>query len=110
MSESSSHKRAKSRAAGASGQIEKKLSGNRRLDAVSKNKATEIERSGTSECLENAARRLKQSGKPQRVLQVPQQDMNKASKAMRKTGTGGTVKNMSGTKKRSISKKNESNQ
>lgn len=105
MSESSSHKKAKSRAAGASGQTEKKISGNRRLDAVSTNKATEIERSGTYECLENAARRLKQSGKPQRVLQVPQHDMDKATKAMRKTGTGGTVKNMGGTKSRSVPKK-----
>jgi len=32
--------------------------------------------------LEKAAKRLKDSGKPQKVLQVPQKDMAKAAKAM----------------------------
>ena len=67
-------------------------------DAVSirraRRRATEIERSGSREGLEKAARRLRDSGKPQRVLQVPQKDMSKATAAMRKTRTSGTVKNM----------------
>ena len=105
MSELSSHKRAKSRAAGKSGQTEKKISGNRRVDAVTKKKATEVERSGTSKGLQKAASRLNSTKKSQKSLQVPQKDMNKASRAMRNKGARGTVKNISGTKRRSVSKK-----
>jgi len=105
MSEMSSHERAKRRAAGKSGKTEVPLKGKRRLDAASKGKATEIERSGNSDGLEKAARRLKSSRKPQKVLQVPQKDMSKAVQAMKKVGVGGTVKNMSGTKRRSVPKK-----
>jgi hypothetical protein len=39
------------------------------------------------------------------VLQVPQKDMEKAVKAMKKVETSGTVKNMSGTKRRYVQKK-----
>ena len=105
MGETSSHKRAKAKAAGKSGKTEVPLKGNRRLDAVSKVKATEVERSGTKAGLEKAAQRLKASRKRQKVLQVPQKDMDKASQAMRNVGVGGTVKNMSGTKRRSVLKK-----
>ena len=62
-------------------------------------KATEVERSGTSAGLEKAAQRLKMKRSRQKVLQVPQKDM---SKAMKKKGVKGTVKNMSGTKRRSV--------
>lgn len=102
MAESESHRRAKGRAAGRSGQIEKPLSGGRRLDAVTSNRATEVERSGTANGLEKAARRLRSSGKPQKILQVPEKDMAKAAAAMRNTNVGGTVKNMGGTKRRSV--------
>lgn len=102
MSEKESHKRAKSKAAGKSGQTEKPIFGNRSLDAATKKRATEIERSGTMSGLEKAAKRLKDSGKKQKILQVPQKDMNKATKAMRNIGVSGTVKNMSGTKRRSV--------
>ena len=104
MSETPSHKRAKSKAAGKSGKTEAPLKGNRRLDAASRRKATEIERSGTMDGLEKAARRLKASRKPQKVLQVPQKDIPKAVKAMKNVGVSGTVKNMSGTKRRSVPK------
>lgn len=102
MSESTSHKRAKNKAAGRSGETEVPISKNRRLDAATKKRATEIERSGTSSGLKKAAERLKDSGKNQKVLQVPQKDMKKAVEAMKKAGTKGTVKNMSGTKRRSV--------
>ena len=49
MSESSRHKRAKSKAAGRQGITEKPLPGGRRLDAASKKRATEVERSGKKE-------------------------------------------------------------
>lgn len=102
MAETSSHKRAKGSAAGRGGKTEVPLSRGRRLDAATQKKATEIERSGSQSALEKAARRLKASGKLQKVLQVPQKDMPKAAKAMQKVGTKGTIKNMSGTKRRSI--------
>lgn len=98
MSESYSHKRAKQAAAGKNGNTEVKLSRNRRLDAATKQRATEVERSGSSVGLQKAARRLRDSGKSQKVLQVPQHHMPQAREAMRTVGIRGTVKNMSGTK------------
>jgi hypothetical protein len=106
MSESESHKRAKAKAAGQTGETEIPISHNRRLDAVQGPKATEIERSGTEEGLLKAAKRLKDSGKPQHVLQVPQKDMDKAAQALKKAGIGGTVKNLGGTQKRGVRKGN----
>ena len=102
MPESQSHKRAKSEAAGKSGKTEVPISRSRRLDAQTRKTAIEIERSGSKQALTKAAGRLKVSGKSQKVLQVPQQDMAKAAKAMKKVGVKGTVKNISGTKRRSI--------
>ena len=104
MAKSQSHKRAQGAAAGKSGRTEVPLRGGRRLDARSGARATEIERSGSTGRLRAAASRLKASRAPQKILQVPQKDMAKAAAAMRGTGTGGTVKNMGGTKRRSVSK------
>ena len=100
MPETPAHRRAKRRAAGPGGRTEVPLRGNQRLDALSKGggRATEVERSGSSTGLNSAAQRLRKSGAPQKVLQVPQKDMGSAVKAMRKAGIGGTVKNMGGTK------------
>ncbi len=47
----------------------------------------------------------KDSGKLQKVLQVPQKDMAKAAKAMQNVGISGTITNMGGTKRRSVAKK-----
>ena len=105
MSESSAHRKAKQKAAGKSGKTEVSLPGNRRLDAATKKKATEVERSGNPASLEKAAQRLKDSKKPQKVLQVPQKNMNKATTAMKKKGVPGTVKNMGSTKSKSVRKK-----
>jgi len=107
MAESRSHKTAKRAAAGRGGKTEVPLSGKRRLDALSASgkRATEIERSGTKAGLEAAAGRLKSSGASQRVLQVPHKDMGKAAAAMREKRVGGTVKNLGGTSRRSVSKK-----
>ena len=102
MAESQSHKRAKSRAAGKGGKTEAPLRGNRRLDAQNKKKATEVERSGIKARLEKAAQRLKDSGKRQKVLQVPQKDMSKAVEAMKAKGVKGTVKNMGSTRRKSV--------
>ena len=104
MSETQSHRRAKAKAAGPGGRTEVPISGGRSLDALSANKkrATEVERSGTQEGLKKAARRLSASGAPQRVLQVPQKDMDKAAEAMKSVGVAGTVKNIGDTQRRSI--------
>lgn len=104
MAESRSHKQAKRRAAGKSGKTEVKLPGGRRLDAATPRRATEVERSGSSTGLVKAAQRLKASKRTQKVLVVPQNDMSKAVKAMKKAGVGGTVKNLGSTKRRSVRK------
>ncbi len=102
MAKSQSHRRAQSKAAGKSGRTEVPLKGGRRLDAATAKKATEVERSGDRKLLEKAAQRLKASGKPQKILQVPQKDMNVATDAMKATKVKGTVKNMGGTKRKSV--------
>lgn len=104
MPEKPTHRRAKNKAAGRGGQTEVLLPGGKRLDARTKGggRATEVERGGTPKRLEAAAHRLKQSRAQQKVLQVPQKDMKPAAAAMRKVGVGGTVKNMSGTSRRSV--------
>lgn len=104
MAESQSHRRAKAHAAGRHGQTERPIQGGRRVDAVTAGggRATEVERSGDRARLEEAALRLKDSGARQHVLQVPQHHMSAAAEAMRKAGVLGTVKNMKGTRRRSV--------
>ena len=102
MPESKSHKLAKLKAAGKTGKTEVPLKGGGRLDAQTKGRATEVERSGNLKKLKKAVERLKRSKKRQKVLQVPNQDMGKAAAAMRDVGVGGTVKNMKGTKRRQV--------
>lgn len=100
MTKSSSHKSAQSKAAGKNGTTEYKLSKGKKLDAITSGgkRATEIERNGNFKA---AVSRLKSSGASQKTLQVPQKDMNNAVKAMQNAGVSGTVKNMSGTKRKS---------
>ena len=104
MAEGDAHRRAKNKAAGARGKTEVPLPGNQRLDALTSGggRATEVERSGTPAGLKAAAQRLKSSGAAQKILQVPQKDMDAAAKALRHVNIAGTVKNMGGTKRRSV--------
>ena len=104
MPETPSHRQAKNKAAGAGGQTEVPLPGGMRLDARTQGggRATEVERSGSSQGLAAAIHRLKLTRAKQKVLQVPQKDMAAAAQAMQKAGVGGTVKNMGGTKRRSV--------
>lgn len=103
MAESSGHRQAKNRAAGGAGEVEVPLPGGRRLDALSADgRATEVERGGTPQALEAAARRLRDAPARQHVLQVPQKDMPAAVAAMRKVGVRGTVKNLAGTKRQTV--------
>jgi len=100
MSESASHRRAKRRAAGFSGRTEVPLPGGGRLDAATRRRAYEVERSGNMQRLVKAAERLARSNRPQRILQVPDGDMSKATQAMRQAGVCGTVTNLTGTRRR----------
>jgi len=100
MSETQSHNKAKSKAPGKS---EVPISKNRRLDSATNKTATEIERNRQN--IPKAVDRLKDSGRPRKVLQVPQKDIKEAAKVMRQRGVSGTVKNLSSTKRMSISKK-----
>ena len=78
------------------------ISRSRRLDAATSKRATEVERGGSRAGLEKAARRLEASGKPQKVLQVPQKYMSDAAALKRRVRSKGTAKNMSGTRRRSV--------
>lgn len=100
MPESSSHKRAK---ANAPGKTEVPISKNRYLDSATRKTATEVERNRQN--ISKAVDRLKDSGRQRKVLQVPQKLMADASKVMRQKGVGGTVKNLSGTRRVSVPKK-----
>jgi hypothetical protein len=56
--------------------------------------ATEVETSGDFGRLMLAARRLAESGAPQKVLKVPYRHMSKAAAAMRRVGVSGRIRNM----------------
>ncbi len=101
MTKSNAHKQAQIKAAGKNGVIEYKLSNGKKLDAMSKNKkrATEVERCGN---FTEAIKRLKISGASSCCLQVPQKDMKKAEDAMKKAGLKGVIKNMCGSKRKSV--------
>jgi hypothetical protein len=103
MTEKSTHKKVKSQVAGKTGSKEVTIKGGWRLDVMTKHKAAEIERGGSSQ-LEKAAYRLKISRKSQKVLIVPSKSIRKAREAMRKVGVSGTVRNISGTKRSYIPK------
>lgn len=107
MAESKSHKRAKSRAAGSGGRTEVSLRGKKRVDAVSEKgkRITEVERSSSFPRIKKAAQRLKRRRGTQKVLQVPNGNVPKARRAMQEIGVGGTVKNMSGTRRSSVKAK-----
>jgi hypothetical protein len=100
MAESKSHKKAKSRAPG---QTEVPISRGRRLDSATKKTATEVERNRQN--LGKAAERLRDSGRPRRVLQVPHHLIPEAVDAMKEKGISGSVKNLSGTKRVSVPNK-----
>jgi len=100
MSESRSHKDAKSKAPGKS---EVPIRGGRRLDSATKKTATEVERHAGR--ISQAVSRLKASGRQRKVLHVPHHHMADAAAEFRRQNVSGTVKNLGGTNKRSVSKK-----
>jgi hypothetical protein len=100
MTESASHKRAKAKAPG---DTEVKIAERRRLDSATPKTATEIERN--TQNIPKAVKRLKDSGRERRVLQVPQNLMAEAVEEMKKQDVSGTVKNLSETNRISVPKK-----
>ena len=100
MAESQSHKRAKRKAPG---ETEVQIPGKRRLDSATPKTATEIERN--LQGLPKAVKRLKDSNRDRKVLQVPQNLMDVAVEEMKKQKVPGTVKNLSETKRISVLKK-----
>ena len=103
MSESQSHKRAKSKAPG---ETEVKILCGKRLDSATLKTATEVERNPQN--IPKAVKRLKDSGRDRKVIQVPQNLMDDAVEAMKNQGVSGTVKNLSDTKRISVRKKRQS--
>jgi hypothetical protein len=99
MAGSPAQKKAKGKSAGAKKEL---LGSIRKLEPSSPARATEVEMSSSGARLEIAAMRLKASRAKQKVLQVPDQDMAMAVEAMKTVGISGTVKNMTGTKRRYI--------
>ena len=103
MAETPIHKQVKNRAAGRHGQTEVPLPRGKRLDALSANgTATEVERNESPKALDKAVRRLAAAPAKRHVLQVPQPNMPAAVDAMRRGKLHGTIKNLSGTKRRTV--------
>ncbi len=100
MPESPSHKKAKSKAPG---KTEVRVRGGGRVDSATSKTATQVERNRSN--LPNSVAKLKASGRPRRVLQVPQHLMPNAAAEMKRQKVSGTVKNMGGTKRISVRKK-----
>lgn len=100
MPESPSHKRTKGKAPG---KVEVSIRGGRRLDSATPKTATEVERSPSG--IPKAVSRLRASGRPRKVIQVPQSLIPQAAAELRKQGISGTVKNLTGSKRRPVRKK-----
>lgn len=102
MVESQSHKRAKRKAAGSKGRTEIPISRGRRLDAKNGNKATEVERSGSSKGISKAISRLKTQKNAKKELLVPNKDLDKAKEIAKKSGTKILIQNLSKTRRRFV--------
>lgn len=69
-----------------------------------RNREIEVVTSGSKVLMENAVKRLMESNKKQKVLQVPDKDFQTATKIMRDVGLSGTVKNISGSRRRYVNR------
>lgn len=94
MPESKSHKKGKGNAA----RKEVPIPGKRRLDAIRGNSAIEVERGGTPQKIDQALSRLKTQTNKNKILRVPQNDMEMAIKHVQQKGMNVTVTNLSKTK------------
>jgi hypothetical protein len=96
MSESRSHKQGKGNAA----RTEVPISGGRRLDAIRGTTAIEVERGGTPNKIDQALSRLSTQANKQKILRVPQSDMDLAVERAKQKNMNVTVTNLSKTKRR----------
>lgn len=64
--------------------------------------AEETDRTGSVKHLERVAKRLKHVKAEDRILYVPQWDMDKAEAAMRKAGVTGAVSNLCGSQRKRV--------
>lgn len=90
------HRRHQKKAAGCRGQIEVHINGF--LDVRTPRKAIEIERTGKSERIEKALRRLAKTKKPHKILKVPNSDLLKACRIARNRRQKVTISNLSSTR------------
>ena len=96
MAESRSHKQGK----GNAGRTEVPISKGRRLDAIRGNNAIEVERSGSSQGINAALSRLKTQANKNKIIRVPQSDMEKAIDIARNKAMNVTVTNLAKTKRK----------
>lgn len=102
MSETSSHKNAKTRGLRSS-KTEVSIKGNRRLDAVSPKVAREVERSSGSKALAKAIRRLNTQTNKTKELLVPTPNLDKAKAVAEKFAKGKIrIQNLSRTQRRFV--------
>jgi len=93
MAEAKAHQRVKTKVAGKKGKTEKKLKYGGRFDASTPKKDFEYDRSGTTESLNRAIRKLKRSKKYYRILGVNKKtSIAKALKIARKLKANITIK------------------
>lgn len=80
---------------------EKPAARRRRLSAKTKStkRTIEVDRSGSVRQLERAAKRLRAAKVSERILRVPQWDMDAAVVAMRHAGVTGVVTNLCGSRR-----------
>lgn len=90
------HRRHQRKAAGHKGEIEVRIDGF--LDVRTRKKAIEIERTGSSERIGKALKRLAKVRKPHKILKVPNKDVLKACSIARKKKQKVTISNLSGTR------------
>ena len=98
MSESRGHKQGKGNAA----RTEVTISRGRRLDAIRGCHAIEVERGGTPQKIKIALSRLKTQGNKNKILRVPQKDMDKAVQQARKQNIKITVTNLAKNKRKKV--------
>lgn len=96
MVESRSHKRGK----GSAARKEVPISGGRRLDAIRGHAAIEVERGGTPGTIDQALSRLRTQTNMQKILRVPQPDMNLAVGRARQKNMNVTVTNLAKSKRK----------
>ncbi len=83
------------------GAAEKPAARRRRLSAKAKGekRTVQVDRSGAVRQLERAAKRLRAVKASERILRVPQWDMDAAVVAMRQAGVAGVVTNLCGSRR-----------